>query len=117
MAYEKTTWQSGDVVTSEKLNNIENGIASLDYVILEPTVDTETGYLHLGKSYNDFLAYYNSNKLVYVKVQRVDSEIHIESFFLILSDLTYDRDFGYRVTFGSEIGFSSDTADGELVAD
>lgn len=28
MAYEKNTWASGDVVTSAKLNNIENGIAS-----------------------------------------------------------------------------------------
>lgn len=27
MAYEKNTWASGDVVTSAKLNNIENGIA------------------------------------------------------------------------------------------
>lgn len=115
MAYEKTTWQSGDVVTSAKLNNIENGIASLDYVIFEPTVDTETGYLHLGKSYNDLLAYYNSNKLVYVKTQRVNSVTHIESLILLLSNLTYDGDFGYSVMFGDEIVFSSDTADGELV--
>lgn len=28
MAYSKNTWQSGDVVTSAKLNNIENGIAN-----------------------------------------------------------------------------------------
>lgn len=28
MAYNKTTWQSGDVVTSAKLNNIESGIAN-----------------------------------------------------------------------------------------
>ena len=27
MAYQKNTWASGDVVTSAKLNNIENGIA------------------------------------------------------------------------------------------
>ena len=30
MAYEKTTWATGDVVTAEKLNNIENGIAVAD---------------------------------------------------------------------------------------
>ena len=28
MAYEKTTWSNGDTITAEKLNNIENGIAS-----------------------------------------------------------------------------------------
>ena len=26
MSYEKTTWQNGDVITAEKLNNLENGV-------------------------------------------------------------------------------------------
>lgn len=26
MAYNKTEWQNGDVITAEKLNNMENGI-------------------------------------------------------------------------------------------
>lgn len=29
MSYEKQTWQSGDTITSEKLNNIENGVAAI----------------------------------------------------------------------------------------
>ena len=28
MAYEKQTWQSGDVITAAKMNHIEDGIAS-----------------------------------------------------------------------------------------
>lgn len=28
--YTKHTWQSGEIITDEKLNNIENGIADLD---------------------------------------------------------------------------------------
>ena len=28
MSYEKTTWETGDIVTAEKLNNLENGVAS-----------------------------------------------------------------------------------------
>jgi len=28
MSYTKTVWQSGDVVTAEKLNNLENGVES-----------------------------------------------------------------------------------------
>ena len=35
MAYDKNTWQSGDVVTSAKLNNIENGIAANAEAIAE----------------------------------------------------------------------------------
>lgn len=30
MAYTKHTWQSGETITDEKLNNIEGGIAALD---------------------------------------------------------------------------------------
>lgn len=30
MAYEKTVWKNGDVITEEKLNHIEDGIAELD---------------------------------------------------------------------------------------
>ena len=30
MSYEKTTWSSGDTITAEKLNNIEDGIAGAD---------------------------------------------------------------------------------------
>lgn len=26
MSYEKTTWQPGDVITSEKLNHLEDGV-------------------------------------------------------------------------------------------
>lgn len=28
MAYEKTIWRAGDTITSEKLNNIEDGVAA-----------------------------------------------------------------------------------------
>ena len=29
MAYQKTTWQTGDIITAEKLNNIQNGIENI----------------------------------------------------------------------------------------
>lgn len=31
MNYEKTTWQNGDIITAEKLNNIEDGVESNSY--------------------------------------------------------------------------------------
>lgn len=30
MSYEKTTWNDGDIISAEKMNNIQNGIANLD---------------------------------------------------------------------------------------
>ena len=34
MSYDKTTWASGDVVTSAKLNHIEDGIAGAEPLVL-----------------------------------------------------------------------------------
>ena len=30
MSYEKTVWADGDIISAQKMNNIENGIATLD---------------------------------------------------------------------------------------
>lgn len=30
MAYEKTIWANGDIISAEAMNNIQNGIANLD---------------------------------------------------------------------------------------
>lgn len=48
MAYTKNTWASGDVVTSAKLNNIENGIASGGVLVVNMD---ENGVLD--KTYSD----------------------------------------------------------------
>lgn len=40
MAYEKQTWQDGEVITKEKLNHIEDGIANIE---LTPGPKGETG--------------------------------------------------------------------------
>ncbi len=39
MAYQRTTWASGDAITSVKLNNIESGIAGLESEIATATQD------------------------------------------------------------------------------
>lgn len=43
MAYNKTTWQTGDIVTSEKLNNIENGIANAGPLVVHVTMEEVDG--------------------------------------------------------------------------
>ena len=74
MAYNKTTWASGDVVTSEKLNNIESGISELDEssdvfivnVISDvsfPTTDKSIS-VTLDKTFEEMAAAFNARKLV-----------------------------------------------------
>lgn len=43
MAYTKNTWASGDVVTAEKLNHIEDGIESAATAELPAVSDTDNG--------------------------------------------------------------------------
>lgn len=50
MSYVKTTWHTGDVVTSAKLNNMEDGIANAG------------GYLYAELSYDDSTSTYSCNK-------------------------------------------------------
>lgn len=54
MAYIPTEWQTGDVITAERLNKAENGIAAAYPVVLTGTVDDQDT-LHLGKSWDDLM--------------------------------------------------------------
>lgn len=46
MAYEKTVWQTGDIVTSEKLNKIENQLEACEGKMLVVSLNNETGALN-----------------------------------------------------------------------
>lgn len=41
MSYIKTTWETGDVITAEKLNNIENELEALDDRVFIVNIDAE----------------------------------------------------------------------------
>ena len=41
MSYTKTTWETGDVITAEKLNNIENELEALDDSVFIVNIDAE----------------------------------------------------------------------------
>ncbi|MBO6254497.1 MAG: hypothetical protein J6O49_12745, partial [Bacteroidaceae bacterium] len=46
MSYTKQTWQTGDTITAEKLNHIEDGVDDLNRQLndVENTIETELGY-------------------------------------------------------------------------
>ena len=67
MAYEPTIWKKGDVVTSEKLNNLEDGVAaankfSVGVIDIGIVVDGETGdsTIIIDETYEELLAAYSS---------------------------------------------------------
>lgn len=58
MSYDKQNWQTGDVITANKLNHIEDGIANGGGVLIcNVTVDGSTGTLdHTWQEIHDALA-------------------------------------------------------------
>lgn len=54
MSYTPNTWKSGDVVTSAKLNNIEQGIANA-ILKVNITIDEQTGVATLDKTWQEIL--------------------------------------------------------------
>lgn len=72
MAYNKTTWANGDVITAEKLNNIEQGIAdSNDVVYINYTDDNEKGEHRLScdVDFSDIYSAFTNSKTIIVKYQ------------------------------------------------
>lgn len=70
MAYDKNTWKSGDVVTSAKLNNIENGIANMNGKITIVMGDTPT----LSASYNDVMAMFDNGITPFLYAHQDDGQ-------------------------------------------
>lgn len=42
MSYQKNSWSDGDIITAGKLNNIENGVESVDTNVIQATSDIST---------------------------------------------------------------------------
>ena len=106
MAYEKTTWQTGDTITAEKLNNIEQGIVAASGLVTA-TVDDTT--VTLDKTGNDIETMVAAGALPYFVVSG-------EGLFLLLNyGATAD---GYDAFFGNltegPLNFSAADADTPL---
>lgn len=64
MAYVKTTWKTGDVITAEKLNNMEGGIEAHDPVFI--TAAVEDGSLVLSETYETIHTAYAAGRQIFV---------------------------------------------------
>lgn len=105
MSYNKTTWADGDVITAEKLNNIEDGIASGGsggVLVVSTVYDDDSGKTYLNKTFEEVKNFMlsggmiwlsNYGELVFVEGLEGDPDIfYCRSFFMDISDskLTYD---------------------------
>ena len=71
MSYTKNTWKSGDTVTSAKLNNMEEGIASSGAFMVHGTLSEDTGAITLDKTWREI---YDAAQEKYVGIIVNDAE-------------------------------------------
>ena len=79
MAYNKTNWKSGDVVTSEKLNKMENGIVDagkgLSIIVAHYNGDTQSLDITPNDIFDD-----NNNAIAWPVVLSINNgEIYLDS--------------------------------------
>ena len=117
MSYEKQTWQTGDVVTSAKLNHMEDGIAGggggLVVTVTETSSDDDTVYT-MNKTWQE-IHDAAENGLVAVTYSSIDSD----TSYSYVSSLGYDEFGGiyYLGVNGTNIpqgedGYATDSANG-----
>ena len=57
MGYEKQTWSNGDIITQEKLNHMENGIANDSVLMVYSTIDQTTNNRVLSHTFAEIAPY------------------------------------------------------------
>lgn len=103
MAYTPLNWQSGDIVTAEKLNQMKGGV-----LFITPT-DIGGGALSLGYSYNDIMAMLGDKVLPVLLTAFEEGDGYD---FVSINSIGVD-DSGYWVALGEY--YSANTATDPLV--
>lgn len=108
MSYNKTTWKTGDIVTAEKMNNIENGIFNInngnfDNFITFSEYDTESGVIVLDKSYNQIAQMINNGIYPIIKTLNLlnNSEEENIGFYFIKNMFFNNNGAGINVDIGN----------------
>lgn len=83
MDYDPTLWATGDIVTSEKLNNMEGGIAAVSKCLVFGEKNSNSITFDLGISATAYLE--NPLPLIFAAIEASESAMNIKSFNCSLS--------------------------------
>lgn len=104
MAYQKQTWVTGETITEQKLNHMEDGIANTILIV----GITEDGTKEiLDKTWQQI---YDASYAVVVK------HLENEKDYKLIPDVFVDTEMGYVVTVGED-PYVTDSPDGYPVND
>ena len=119
MSYSKNAWETGDVITANKLNHIEDGIENNDFFLVTLTTADEEMTFTADKTYEEIETAYNAGMLVIAKysygrgiMHKVDGDDEFQVSILCYSGdstlLAYffaispEEVIGRHITLGSE---------------
>lgn len=106
--YEKQTWNTGDVITEEKLNHMEDGIASGGMFVVGGTYDESTQTTTLDKTWKEIADAVEAGRNVIFK--KLDDSIATTFIDTLASYGSPDNTF--EVSFSSADIFSTDSENG-----
>lgn len=95
MSYEKQTWTTGDTITAEKLNNLEDGVSGNGGVVLVTVTYDEQNY-QADKTFSEILEAIQNNLIVKV--------IYTNQYGLTLC-MSLQSISNYNITFGTTLYF------------
>lgn len=101
MSYTPNTWKSGDVVTSAKLNNMEQGIAAAGALMVQDTYDPDEETHTLGTKGGELYAACQNSPLVFVLWSMVDDPGVTDFSVCRLIEYAHDPAQGYLFVFDS----------------
>lgn len=104
--YVKTVWQTGDVITAEKLNNIEGGIENAYPFYIQYAEE-----FTLDKTYGDILEAVQNGMLPFV-ISPGENGFTIEPIVIGVIDPNDDK---YTVKTANNVAFKADTDTDPLV--
>lgn len=93
MAYTPTVWATGDTITAEKLNKMEQGIVAADNVVmisgLEWVIDGNDHSLDFGITLDELLEYFSEGKEILIEIPQ---------------DSTYVPEMTGRIIYANDAG-------------
>lgn len=102
MSYEPTNWKDGDLVTSAKLNKLEQGVANgANFEVINMEVAQDRGHFSLDKTAGEIIDILKSGKYILVisipeLPSGTSSEVY-QYFSTIPMAVTYVPDYGFQI--------------------
>ena len=112
--YTPTEWATGDVITAEKLNNMESGIERLDasklFIVKFDNIFTEN--ISCDKTYEEIKSAFENGKTIFaysnIPASNIDHPIIYTDCHITASSVSFEHSYFYNTTYSGQPGFAFD---------